>query len=580
MEWFLQHVLAVSIVVVAGLFVAYYLFCARKIRNINRQIEHVLESDNLAAALSESTLLAPAWKLFEKSLTRTPDKIFSTIDAAEFFSERTLTRGMNMTFWQAYGGIFTGLGILGTFAGLTFGLGRIEMTSDIETLKGGIANLLTGVESAFVTSLVGIGAAIVYSIVHHYLIVKLQKNIRTLTDKLDENFPRRSVEDWLAENFTETKIQTTALQNIVEKSTTENLWLEKNHAEAQTQTTSLQNINTNIDSQKAILQNIGEDVAQAIYDGLDERINNAIETLCTKLEERLLPQTNKICAAIENLSAGAAKGLADTMSKVAGAQMDKFSDALDRFSDSIDKKLADSQKISDAMNNQLMTTLETLRTTLKQSADTDVEQRKNSAANFETLVTKLVSDLKDFAEAQKKILSDNANSNAAQISEAVKTFREIVDAHNRTTQKTFDNIQKLLDESETYLQYMEDAGTSLKRVAEPVRQSSEQLSRNLSETSEQMKTLSTANQTTRQNLSDLAARLDTFVKNFNGIANELERSTKIISNSLDNYNGKMSEGLTKNLSEFEKNITQAFSSLNEIVDHLEDAVNDFKKIRR
>ena len=127
---------------------------------------------------------------------------------------------------------------------------------------------------------------------------------------------------------------------------------------------------------------------------------------------------------------------------------------------------------------------------------------------------------------------------------------------------------------------MEDAGTSLKRVAEPVRQSSEQLSRNLSETSEQMKTLSTANQTTRQNLSDLAARLDAFVKNFNGIANELERSTKIISNSLDNYNGKMSEGLTKNLSEFEKNITQAFSSLNEIVDHLEDAVNDFKKIRR
>ena len=100
------------------------------------------------------------------------------------------------------------------------------------------------------------------------------------------------------------------------------------------------------------------------------------------------------------------------------------------------------------------------------------------------------------------------------------------------------------------------------------------------ETSEQMKTLSTANQTTRQNLSDLAARLDAFVKNFNGIANELERSTKIISNSLDNYNGKMSEGLTKNLSEFEKNITQAFSSLNEIVDHLEDAVNDFKKIRR
>lgn len=155
--------------------------------------------------------------------------------------------------------------------------------------------------------------------------------------------------------------------------------------------------------------------------------------------------------------------------------------------------------------------------------------------------------MEEFAEAQKNFLSDNANSNAAQISGAVKTFRDIVDAHNRTTQKTFDDIQKLLNNSKTFLQSVEDAGTSLKQAAEPVRQSSVQLSRNLSETSEQMKTLSTANQTTRQNLSDLATRLDIFVKNFNGIANELERTTNIIKDSLDNYNGKMSEGLTKKL---------------------------------
>lgn len=53
-----------------------------------------------------------------------------------------------------------------------------------------------------------------------------------------------------------------------------------------------------------------------------------------------------------------------------------------------------------------------------------------------------------------------------------------------------------------------------------------------------MKDLANANQTTRDNLAALSTRLDTFVKNFNGIADELERSTKIIFDSLDNYNVK------------------------------------------
>lgn len=75
-----------------------------------------------------------------------------------------------MSFWQAYGGIFTGLGILGTFLGLTYGLSGLDMSNNIETLQNSIKKLLSGVESAFVTSLVGIAGALIYSGVHHQLI--------------------------------------------------------------------------------------------------------------------------------------------------------------------------------------------------------------------------------------------------------------------------------------------------------------------------------------------------------------------------------------------------------------------------
>lgn len=114
-------------------------FCARKIFALNAEINAALNSEEISAALEKSELLKPTWQAFEKTLIQTNGETYSTIDAAEFFSPPNFTRNMNMTFWQGYGGIFTGLGILGTFGGLTFGLNGVDMTSgDIEMLKEGI----------------------------------------------------------------------------------------------------------------------------------------------------------------------------------------------------------------------------------------------------------------------------------------------------------------------------------------------------------------------------------------------------------------------------------------------------------
>ncbi|MBD3878739.1 MAG: hypothetical protein SR1Q5_03520 [Quinella sp. 1Q5] len=349
----------------------------------------------------------------------------------------------------------------------------------------------------------------------------------------------------------------------------------------------MQSIGTDISSQKAILQNIGEDVARAIYEGLDERINDAIEKFCDRLEEKILPQTDKICAAIDNLSSGGSEKIGEIFTKGVGAQMERFSAALDKFSDSIDEKLKASDEIAKVMNEQLLQTLNELNEALKQDrAERDKKDKENSQhhreinESFETLVKNLLADLKDFTERQKEFLGRVANTNTAQISEAVEVFREIVNRHNQTTQKTFAQVQKLLDETETYLQLMDDASTSLKQAAEPVKESTRQLTNNLLETSAQMKNLSTANQQTRQNLFDLSARLREFVTNFNGIANELERSTTIINDSLSHYNFEMSKGLSDALTKFDDNMTKALADFNELVGEFSDMVGYVKRNRR
>ena len=574
-----------SIIVATILFLVWYVFCVRVISAVNLEIKNFLawseterEFQDIDAELKNYNRLLPMWKIFEKSLTKTNDAAYSTTDAADFFSPQNLTHGMNMTFWQSYGGIFTGLGILGTFAGLTYGLSGVDMTSgDIETLKNGIAKLLSGVESAFVTSLVGIFCAIIYSIAHHLLMKNFQGNVKSLAEKLDEIFPRRSAEDWLAKSCKITDDQTNSIKEI------------------------------------------GEAVTQAIYEGLDEKLGEAVD--------KLDPLVEKICEAIENLGAGGTDTVGEIFSDRVGAQMDRFSVALDKFTNSIDEKLKNASEISKLMNEQMLTTLKELSETLNQQTKTSAEERnadykkfsdtmeslisnltdvsekvkiqqensandfenlvknlldkqRTSAENFETTVNSLLEDLKNFAQQQKDYLGKTADTNAMQISEAVKAFRTIVDNHNETAQRTFIQIQKLLSRTEEFLQNMEVASTSLKQAAEPVQQSTLQLTRNLEETSAQMKNLSAANQTTRQNLFDLTTHLSTFVSNFKGIADELERSTKIIYDSLDNYNVKTSAGLKEKLEAFDNSMNQAFSYLNELVEELSGIVEDSKQSRR
>ena len=438
--------------------------------------------------------------------------------------------------------------------------------------------------------------------------------------------------------------------------------MEKNNIAVQNQTAELQTIGTDI-------KNIGEQVAEAIYAGLDEKLGAYVD---------------KICAAIETLGEGGNNKLGEIISDRVGSQMDRFSVALDNFSNSIDEKLKSANEISKIMNEQLLNTLKALDETLNQHAKTsaderdaeykkfsdalenliktlqDVEgkiktqqedtakdfekilkdsldnfnavmaqmlkdaegnrekdnqqrqndakqnqktneqflstlaglsktlkevadnskqQQKTSADNFDALIRNLIGKLEKFTEQQKEFLNNVATSNAAQISAAVKNFRAIVDAHNETTQKMFAQVQSQLSEAETFLELMDDASTSLKQAAEPVKQSTQQLTKNLSETSAQLNNLATANRTTRDNLFDLSDKLRMFVDNFNGIAKELETSTNVIKNSLEHYNYEMSKGLSDALTKFDSNMDKSVSHLQSILENLTDALEDLKKIR-
>ena len=86
-------------------------------------------------------------------------------DLEEYINEDLLDRaGMNF-FNSGISGTLTGLGILGTFLGLSMGLGAFSV-DDIFTISDNVGSLLSGMKVAFHTSVYGIFFSLVFNFVY------------------------------------------------------------------------------------------------------------------------------------------------------------------------------------------------------------------------------------------------------------------------------------------------------------------------------------------------------------------------------------------------------------------------------
>lgn len=352
---------------------------------------------------------------------------------------------------------------------------------DIEVLKAGIANLLSGVETAFVTSLVGISCALIYTVAHHLLMKNFRQKLAQLSARLDEIFPRRPAEDWLAKSFAEQQIHTTTLQKLVD--------------------------------------------------------------------------------AIDKFTSGGSDKVGEVFTQKVGTQMENFSTALNKFTEAINDKLINALKDHATQTktsaDNFNATVDSQRKLLETVTNNNVTQINGAITAFRNTVTE-----------QKDLLTTVTNNNAAQINEAVGKFNATVD----TNKEILDQIQQMLQSSEKFLRAVNASGTALNQSADALLRANGQLLTKLPELTTQMSNLLKANQFTRENLNTLSTQVTTFVKNFNGIAEELERAVNLIRDALEHYNEVTNDGLQKKLDMFDKSMSAAVGYLKELVEELNDAL--------
>jgi hypothetical protein len=163
----------------------------------------------IAAQVMNTPPLSPLWREYAQTLHRQPGKmgkmgkagesIRATATAGEFFTPVALVdTPLKTEFYRHLPGILTGIGIIGTFAGLIAGLSHFEVNSDTDTVRLSLKNLIQGVGHAFQVSALAITLAMLATWVEKSLVTLAYRQAARLSERIDRLFERGVEEEYLA----------------------------------------------------------------------------------------------------------------------------------------------------------------------------------------------------------------------------------------------------------------------------------------------------------------------------------------------------------------------------------------------
>lgn len=613
----------------------YRQFMARIAGKINQleQSKAILEKYNaenihfnyepFKAEVKKDELLAGPWAKYEKTILldvhHNPAMVYSTVDAEEYFNAVNLSGGMNVGYLSGFAGVFTGIGILGTFLGLTVGLAGIDTTST-NTLSSSISSLLSGMSTAFVTSLLGIVCAIPCGYLYSQKIELFKTEVAQVAAVLDTIFVRRNLEEIMLDQVAESRAQRVALESLstdmanaicgqlpdilgriadrIDSSLQGNLGnlstkLDVQSTELQKQTTHLANVDGALSG--GALSTISKAFEGATKGGM-ANLNSSLKNLATNLDDvatkldemidkygKTGDDANKeMIAAVKE----AVKELKETTQNIMGSLTREMDANIAKMTASMDSMKNTVEEICNKMQQQQRKTDEGTAGTIGQVNNTIEQLMEKLSKQMEKMQTML----KDHEERFQKTLDD--------MNKAVKSSSVVVDKAGeaaKTFDQTIDHTSERLETAAT------TAANAIEGSVEPFKKAVQPLQQSITDMADNMKALKVYNENTVATMEQMKSMVHdsaeasrdiqialqvaenswkAYETHFNGVNEGMARIFKQLEEGLDGYNRVTNEGLEKKLQLFDKSMATAIGKLaalheeqNELLDDLNDALN-------
>lgn len=178
---------------------------------IQRRIKK-FESKNFASefkkVFAKDKRLSHLWKEYQDSLHIQREErdgqlatvaIRATVPSELYFnSQFVVDSRLRTEFFKHLPGLFTGIGIIGTFSGLIEGLRVFQVSENAATVRASLESLMHSVGEAFLISAAAIAAAMVVTFVEKLLLASLYRRTEEIAHAIDARFDSGAGEEYLS----------------------------------------------------------------------------------------------------------------------------------------------------------------------------------------------------------------------------------------------------------------------------------------------------------------------------------------------------------------------------------------------
>ena len=610
------NTLTASICVIIFIVFAIFLISLVKIWYWNTKFRKVKSTDDVKQGKStaklfkkyEATIVFP----YKEGEMKTDEEAESYFNLYSILSEIRI----NQRLMNAGSGLLVGLGLLGTFIGLTIGVMDFDSTST-EAIQNSINELLNGMGTAFATSLVGMACSLLFIIFDKISINCLQRNLDHICSILDEEY-------YISQPEKYSLIYDRQNQNLINlfTSTDDNgKELKPGNALRELLDISKRQNKDLTDLFEEIIFTQTNKAMQESLKPLVEQVNQVAMSLGQKLDSF----ANSVKSPGDNMANGIVKDLKDAIDKMARELKSSVSDSMSGKIDGLEyavKSLASFPSQVESMTQSMVSNFSNIESLVNKLAnntastnDEIINSVKEQIGLATTNMSNLTQKLQTTMDRIDKQFSESSSASAEKLNDMLKEVERVVSEINGQAQQTSNSIiqkQKSTNEqSDELLRQFQTSISNAKAMLDEVKNTLGQFKALQIETNEATSHLSQVskdasnatsslnaaqtrfNEQCRDNIeknilasTQIQSALDEskklpnlYVHSFADIQDSLKDIFKELADGLTQYSQTVKENTQKVLDSYTNSVTEGIQQLSGAIDSLGSLVEEITDIK-
>ena len=371
--------------------------------------------------------LAHLWSEFQETLhvqreerdgASTVTAVRATVPAEVYFNAQyVVDTRLRTEFFKHLPGLFTGIGIIGTFSGLIAGLRLFQVNDNAATVRASLESLMHSVGEAFLVSAAAITAAMTVTLLEKLLLASLYRRTEEIAHAIDAKFDAGAGEEYLARLVNASESSASQSKILKDALVSDLGQLLRELTEAQISASREQQAHL----AERLAQTSREQVAASRQDN-DALAATISESIQNSLKGPLQDIALAVSSASGDQSASATRMLQDVMTSFSQRLNDLFGGQISGLTE-LNQQTA--RSIQDAVGT-LQALVEGIETSSRRSTDTMAERMAEAIEQMERRQSTMHTQSESFIEQIRQLVASSQSETNQKLQSTLETIGEQV----------------------------------------------------------------------------------------------------------------------------------------------------------